>query len=61
MTRQCLARRIDNMENLQTELAEWECYRNKNTARIYWHFTAENAREKLMSLYPKLEVHEPLA
>lgn len=49
------------MENLQTELAEWECYRNKNTARIYWHFTAENAREKLMSLYPKLEVHEPLA
>lgn len=61
MTRQCLARRIDNMDNLQIELAAWECYRNKNIARIYWHFTIENAREKLMSLYPKLEVHEPLS
>lgn len=53
MTRQCLARRIDNLEKLRSELSTWEKERNTNTAKINWHFTNNQARVKLISLYPK--------
>lgn len=59
MTRQCLARRIDDLEKLQTELATWESCRNKQIAKIHWHFTTDNAREKLVSLYPKCVIQNP--
>ena len=45
MTRQCLARRIDTLENLNREQEAWET--------VNWHFKSEDAREKLKSLYPK--------
>ena len=60
MTRQCLARRIDSIEHLRDELRAWECFRNDNIAKIHWHFTSEDAREKLISLYPKFEVQSAL-
>lgn len=53
MTRQCLNRRIDNLEKLRSELSSWEKERNSNSAKINWHFTNNQAREKLISLYPK--------
>jgi len=53
MTRQCLNRRIDNLEKLRFELSAWEKERNVNTAKINWHFTNNEARVKLISLYPK--------
>ena len=53
MTRQCLKRRIDNLEKLRSELSVWEKERNSNSAKINWHFTNNQAREKLISLYPK--------
>jgi hypothetical protein len=53
MTRQCLRRRIDNVEKLSSELAIWEKERNCNTAKVNWHFTNDHARTKLISLYPK--------
>jgi hypothetical protein len=53
MTRQCLVRRIDNLEKLSSELSAWERERNINSAKIKWHFTNNQAREKLISLYPK--------
>ena len=53
MTRQCLSRRIDNIEILRKELTAWENKRNENTCTIIWHFTSDHAREKLISLYPK--------
>lgn len=59
MTRQCLARRIDHLEKLQTELATWESCRNKQVSKIHWHFTTDNAREKLVSLYPKCVIQNP--
>lgn len=55
MTRQCLSRRIADIEELRQELAAWETDRNHAGANICWHFTADNAREKLASLYPKFE------
>lgn len=53
MTRQCLRRRVDNINNLRSELSSWENERNANTAKINWQFTNKSARTKLISLYPK--------
>ena len=53
MTRQCLSRRMKDIVLLRQELAVWESDRNEHAACIQWHFTADNARTKLLSLYPK--------
>ncbi len=53
MTRQCLSRRIEDIELLRHQLAAWECDRNAHSACIKWQFTTDNARTKLLSLYPK--------
>ena len=55
MTRQCLHRRIDDFEKLRSELAAWERERNTRSSKIRWHFTNNQAREKMASLYPKIE------
>ena len=52
MTRQCLSRRIDTIARLKNELSAWETERNRNEAKIQWHFQTGDAREKLISLYP---------
>lgn len=53
MTRQCLSRRIDDIETLRNELAIWESNRNSEAAGISWHFKVKDSRVKLISLYPK--------
>lgn len=53
MTRQRLSRRIEGIDLLCQELSAWESDRNKHTACIQWQFAAEDARTKLVSLYPK--------
>lgn len=52
MTRQCLSRRIENIDLLRRELSAWETERNQNGSKIQWHFRTGDAREKLISLYP---------
>jgi hypothetical protein len=54
MTRQCLSRRIDTLDAVRSELAEWESNRNTMVAKIIWHFRTSDSRVKLISLYPKL-------
>ena len=54
MTRQCLSRRIDNIDELRTELAAWEAERNSIQATVNWQFRTSDARIKLQSLYPSL-------
>jgi hypothetical protein len=54
MTRQCLSRRIENIEILRSELAAWERERNSNQITVNWQFRTNNARIKLVSLYPEL-------
>lgn len=54
MTRQCLSRRIENIEILRSELAAWERERNSNQATVNWQFRTNDARIKLVSLYPEL-------
>lgn len=54
MTRQCLKRRIDNLDKLRFELVAWVRDRNSAKQKINWQFTTEDARVKLVSLYPKV-------
>ena len=52
-TRQCLARRIPNIDTLRSEAAAWYRKRNAQQRRVDWQFTCENARIKLKKLYPQ--------
>ncbi len=54
MTRQCLSRRISNIDLLTKELSTWEYERNSNKATVDWQFKTSDARIKLKSLYPVL-------
>ncbi len=58
MTRQCLSRRIEEIGVLRQELAAWEQDRNEHSACIQCQFTTDNARTKLVSLYPKFGMVE---
>lgn len=53
MTRQCLPRRIDNINTLRSKLAAWETKRNTMVAKADWQFKTSDARIKLRSLYPE--------
>ena len=53
ITRQCLSRRIDDIETLRSELELWEANRNTEATKISWQFKIQDSRTKLISLYPK--------
>ena len=55
LARQCLSRRIDNMEQLKDEIAAWQTIRNTAEAKVNRRFTTEGARIKLKRLYPSVE------
>jgi hypothetical protein len=50
--RQCLARRIAQQDTLRRKVEQWADQRNATATKIVWHFTTEQARIKLRSLYP---------
>ena len=54
VTRQCLGKRIPDMEALNATLSAWEKSRNNATNHVDWHFSATDARVKLKHLYPNL-------
>ena len=54
LSRQCLDRRIANRSALTREVNAWLRRRNKYNAKADWHFTSEDARIKLKSLYPAI-------
>jgi DDE superfamily endonuclease len=54
LTRQCLDRRIADIETLNTELTAWQNATNADQRQVNWHFTASDARTRLRRLYPKL-------
>jgi DDE superfamily endonuclease len=53
LTRQCLDRRISDLDTLNTELAAWQHATNTNQRQVDWHFTTNDARTRLRHLYPK--------
>lgn len=49
---QCLNRHISTIEELIKETDAWQNARNNKNKKINWHFTNDDARIKLKSLYP---------
>lgn len=52
LTRQCLDRRLSDLDVLNTELAAWAQQTNADQRQVDWHFTTDDARIKLRHLYP---------
>lgn len=55
LNRQCLDRRIDNIEQMTHQVSAWETQRNAGTLKVNWRFTNADARVKLKKLYPSIE------
>ena len=56
LTRQCVSgRRFGTDKELRREVEAWARQCNTNQKGVRWHFNVENARTKLVSLYPKIE------
>jgi hypothetical protein len=54
--RQCTSGRIPDQDTLITQVAAWYERRNRQQATVHWRFTTEEARIKLYSLYPIIDV-----
>ena len=52
LSKQCIDRRIPNIEMLNSEIATWEAEYNNMCRCIDWQFTTDDARVKLRRLYP---------
>ena len=55
LVRQCLGRRLPDMETLEREAKAWCTERNRVGASVDWRFKAEDARIKPRSLYPSVK------
>lgn len=56
LTKQCLDRRIPDIETLRSETVQWAQERNAGQKSVDWRFTTDQARIKLKCLYPKIEM-----
>lgn len=56
LARQCLDRRIPDLEALRREVRAWLERRNAAVAKVDWQFTTADARVKLKRLYPSIEL-----
>jgi hypothetical protein len=52
LSKQCLNRRVDNIEKLSDEINAWQSDRNNLNKSVKWQFTTADARIKLLRLYP---------
>lgn len=52
LARQCLDRRIPDIDSLRTEVDAWTEARNRASRPVQWRFTTDDARIKLRHLYP---------
>ena len=55
LSRQCLSRRIADIETLRCEVSAWEKRRNARPNTVNWQFTSADARVKLKRLYPEIK------
>ncbi len=49
---QCLNRHISSIEEIKRQVECWEKHRNNKNSKIDWQFKNEQARFKLIKLYP---------
>src|SRR5690554_4166093 len=54
LSKQCLNRRIGDLDTMSKEIKAWQRDRNGKVAKINWRFTNDQARIKLKRLYPTL-------
>mgnify|MGYP001213867431 FL=1 len=54
LSRQCLRRRIPNIDALQREVHAWQQPRNTQSTVVDWRFTTDDARGSLKTLYPPI-------
>jgi len=52
--KQCIDRRIGDVEKLKHEIAIWETERNQRQVNVNWQFTVDKARSKFQKSYDKL-------
>ena len=52
LSRQCLERRVPDLETLEAEVAAWQERRDQKGGKIEWRFSTHDARIKLKRLYP---------
>ena len=52
LSRQCLNRRLPDIETVRKEVTDWTTARNQASHTVDWRFTTEDARIKLKKLYP---------
>jgi hypothetical protein len=52
LTRQCIDRRFESVEEMRAEIAKWEAKRNADRCGAQWRMTTADARIKLRGLYP---------
>ena len=55
LVRQCLKRRLPEVETLRREAQARAAQRNRSGASVDWRFTTADARVKLRKLYPSIE------
>jgi len=56
LVRQCLDRRLPDLEKLTQEVQAWQQQRNDEVVKVQWQFKTNDARTKLLHLYPKIQV-----
>ena len=54
--KQCIDRRIGDVEKLKHEIAVWETERNQRQVNVNWQFTVDKARSKFQRSYDKLNI-----
>lgn len=54
LSKQCLDRRIADIETLRHEVLAWVNARNAKRATVHWQFTKDRARLKFQNFYPTL-------
>ena len=55
LSRQCLKPRMPNKDAMTREVAAWQNERNQCSKPMQWQFTTEDARIKLIKLYPTFQ------
>jgi hypothetical protein len=54
--KQCIDRRIPDVDRLKQEIASWERERNQRRVNVNWQFTVNKARNKFQRSYDKLNI-----
>ena len=55
LTRQALNEHLVDIPGVEQRVTSWHRERNRKQVGVDWHFSTDSARNKLKSLYPKIQ------